>query len=163
RNHPVAYLTAGLFERHDRSRFEVTGISIGPTEDSPIRRRLENAFEHFLQVKEKTEWEIADLIRKREIDIAVDLMGHTAYSRLGILARRPAPIQAHYLGYAGTTGASFIDYILADSVVIPEGQRPYYAEQVVSLPHSYLPSDDSRVISEKTLSRRECGLPESGF
>ena len=163
RNHPVAHLTAGLFERHDRSCFEITGISVGPAEDSLLRRRLERAFEHFVDVGDKTEVDIANLIKNREIDIVVYLMGHTLGSRLGILARRPAPIQVHYLGYAGTTAASFIDYILADPIVVPEEHRAFFTEEVVWLPGSYLVNDDRRRIGEKTPSRAECGLPENAF
>jgi protein O-GlcNAc transferase len=162
-DHPVAYLMAGLFEQHDKSRFEVIGISFGPAQNSPIRRRLENAFERFEGVGDKTDEEIANLIRDREIDIAVDLMGHTQHARLGIFARRPAPIQVHYLGYAGTLGTNFINYILADPTVIPEEHRPFFAEQVVWLPDSYLVNDNRRAISPRTPTRQECGLPENGF
>jgi protein O-GlcNAc transferase len=163
RSHPIAYLTAGLFEDHDRSRFEITGISIGPSEHSGLRRRLEGAFEHFVDAKDKAEADIANLIRDREIDIAVDLMGHTLNSQLGILARRPAPIQVHYIGYAGTLGTDYIDYIIADSLVVPEEHRTLYKEQVVWLPDSYLASDDRRTISAHAPTRHECGLSENGF
>jgi len=162
-DHAVAHLTAGLFEHHDGSRFEVTGISIGPDQNSAMRRRLVNAFERFEEIEDKTDEEIANLIRSREIDIAVDLMGHTQQARLGIFARRPAPIQLHYLGYAGTLGTNFIDYILADSIVIPKEHRPFFAEQVVWLPDSYLVNDNRRAISPRTPTRQECGLPENGF
>jgi protein O-GlcNAc transferase len=162
-NHPVAYLTAGLFEHHDHSRFEITGISIGPTDDSLLRRRLEGAFEHFVDAKDKTEVDIANLIKNREIDILVDLMGHTLDSRLGVLARRPAPIQVHYLGYAGTTAANFIDYILADKIVIPEEHRAFFTEEVVWLPGSYLVNDNRRRVAEKMPTRAECGLPENAL
>ena len=163
RNHAVAYLVTGLFEHHDKSRFEITGISFGPAEDSTLRRRLETAFEHFIDAKDKTDEDIANLIRHHEIDIAVDLMGHTQNSRLGILARRPAPIQVQYIGYAGTLGTDYIDYILADSTVVPEEHRPFFTEQVVWLPDSYLVSDDRRAISPHTPMRHECGLPEDAF
>ena len=163
RNHPVGYLTAGLFEHHDKSRFEITAISIGSADDSPLRRRLESAFEHFIDAKDKTEADVANLIWKHEIDIAVDLMGLTLNSQTGILARRPAPIQVHYIGYAGTSGANYIDYILADSTVVPEEHRPFFTEQVVWLPDSYLVGDDRRAISAHNPTRRECGLPDDGF
>jgi predicted O-linked N-acetylglucosamine transferase (SPINDLY family) len=163
RDHAVAHLAAGLFENHNKSRFEITAISIGSAQDSAIRRRLENAFEHFVDVGGKTDEEIADLIRNYEVDIAVDLMGHTQHSRLGILGRRPAPIQVHYLGYAGTLGTNYIDYVLADSMVVPEEQRAFYTEQVVWLPDSYLANDNKRAISRDTPTRQECGLPEGGF
>jgi protein O-GlcNAc transferase len=163
RNHPVAHLAAGLFEHHDRSRFEVTGIAIGPTDVSPLRRRLEKGFEHFIDAGGRAEAEIAHLIRNREIDIAVDLMGHTENSRLGIFARRPAPIQVHYLGYPGTLGASYIDYLIADSTVVPDEHRQFFSEKVVWLPDSYLVSDDRRVTARRARTRPECGLPETGF
>ena len=163
RDHPVAHLTAGLFESHDRSRFEITGISIGPAQESRIRRRLKHAFESFVEAEDKTDIEIAHLIRDRQIDIAVDLMGHTLGSRLGILARRPAPIQVHHIGYAGTLGANHIDYILADPTVLPGEHLPFFAEQVVWLPDCYLASDDRRTISPRTPTRYESGLPEDGF
>jgi protein O-GlcNAc transferase len=163
REHPVAYLAAGLFAHHDRSRFDVTGLSFGTAQNSAIRSRIESAFDRFIDVGAQIDAEVAQLIRQLEIDILVDLMGHTQNARLGILARRPAPIQIHYLGYAGTTGANFVDYLIADSTVIPEEHRAFYTEQVVRLPNSYLVSDDKRVISPGTPTRQECGLPENGF
>jgi len=163
RDHAVAYLTAGLFEMHDRARFEVTGISFLSAGDSPIARRVENAFENFVQVREKSDDEIATIIRQSEIDIIVDLMGHTKHSRFGIFARRPAPIQVLYLGYAGTLGVNHLDYLVADSTVIPEEHRSYYVEKVVWLPDSYLAADNRRAISPQTPTRQECGLPNSAF
>jgi protein O-GlcNAc transferase len=163
REHPVADLTVGLFENHDRSRFEVTGISIGSDQDSPMRRRLKAAFEHFLDVQEKTDEEVADLVRQLEIDILVDLAGHTEGSRLGVFGRRAAPIQVNYLGYAGTMGADYIDYLLADSTMVPEDQCEFYSEQVVWLPQSYLVYDNRRKVSERVPTRKECALPDRGF
>jgi predicted O-linked N-acetylglucosamine transferase (SPINDLY family) len=161
--HPVAHLTVGLFEQHDRSRFDVTAISFGPDQDSPMRRRLKGAFERFLDVADSTDQEIARLIRELEIDIAVDLMGFTQHSRFNVLARRPAPVQINYLGYAGTMGAPSIDYIIADETIIPADQRKFYTEQVVWLPESCLINDNRRLIPERTPTRRECGLPDTGF
>ena len=161
REHPVAYLTAGLFEQHDRSQFEVTGISFG-SDDSPIRERVKAALGHFIEVGDKTDQDIAEWIRRSEIDIVVDLMGHTQHSRFSVFARRSAPIQVNYLGFAGTTGADCIDYILAESTIIPAEHRRFYAEHVAWLP-SYQPNDDKRQISERTPSRAECGLPNDGF
>ena len=132
--HPTAYLTAGLFEHHDRSRFEITALSFGQNDNSPPRRRLEAAFEHFIDVRDNSDQEIAALMRRAEIDIAVDLMGFTKDNRLGVLARRAAPVQVNYLGYPGTTGAPYMDYILADATVIPEDHDAFYAERVVRLP-----------------------------
>ena len=163
REHAVAYLTAGLFENHDKSRFHTTAISFGPNQDTPTRRRLMDAFEQFVDVRLQSDQEVADLIRRLEIDIVVDLMGVTGNHRLEVMSRRPAPIQVNYLGYSGTTGADYIDYILADSTVVPERQCRFYTEQVVWLPDCYLINDNRRVISERTPNRQECGLPESGF
>lgn len=161
--HATAFLMAELFERHDRSRFEVTGLSFGPNQDSAMRQRIKAGFEHFEDVMSRSDQEVADIVRRLEIDIAIDLKGLTLYSRPGILARRGAPIQVNYLGYPGTTGASYIDYILADSIIIPEDQRAFYSEHVVWLPESYQINDRKRLISERTPSRRECGLPDGSF
>jgi protein O-GlcNAc transferase len=162
RNHATAYLTAGLFEHHDKSRFEVTGISIGTADESPIRRRLENAFEHFVDAKDKNEADIANLIRNREIDVAVDLMGY-AHNWTDILARRAAPIQINFLGYPGTMGVDWIDYIIADATIIPEHHFPYYTEHVVWLPDTYQANDNGNPISEYKPTRAGCGLPETAF
>jgi protein O-GlcNAc transferase len=161
--HPMAHLTAGLYEHHDRSQFEVTAISFGRDDNSQIRRRLENGFEHYIDVQNRPDQEIADLVRRLEIDIAVDLMGFSKDNRLNVFARRAAPIQVNYLGYPATMGADYIDYILADATVIPEDQDIFYREQVVRLPDSYLINDNRRRIAEHTPTRTECGLPESAF
>jgi predicted O-linked N-acetylglucosamine transferase (SPINDLY family) len=159
----VAYLMAGLFERHDRTRFEVTALSVGPDRASPMRDRIKGAVEHFIEAGEQSDQDIAELIRRDEIDIVIDLMGLTRHNRFDVLARRAAPIQVNYLGYSGTAGADFIDYILADATVIPEEHRAFYSEEVVWLPDCYLITDDRRAIAERTPSRSECGLPEDAF
>ena len=161
--HPTAYLTAGLFEQHDKSRFEITALSFGQNDNSPVRRRLEAAFEHFIDVRDNSDQDIAALMRRSEIDIAVDLMGFTKDHRLGVLARRAAPIQVNYLGYPGTTGAPYMDYILADATVIPEDHDAFYAERVVRLPGTYQINDNRRAISQRTPTRGECGLPQNAF
>jgi len=161
--HPTAYLTAGLFEQHDTSRFEITALSFGQNDNSPARRRLEAAFEHFIDVGGDSDQEIAALMRRSEIDIAVDLMGFTKDHRLGVLARRAAPIQVNYLGYPGTTGAPYMDYILADATVIPEDHEAFYAERVVRIPGTYQINDNRRAISQRTPTRGECGLPQNAF
>ncbi len=160
RDHAVGYLTAGLFEHHDRSRFAVTALSLGPEQASPVRDRIKAGVEHFIDIGSWGDRQIADFIQQHEIDIVVDLMGLTRHNRLGALARRPAPVQVNYLGYSGTTGADFIDYILADGTVIPEDQCASYSERVIWLPDCYLVNDDKRAISVATPSRSECGLPE---
>jgi len=164
RQHPVAYLAAGLFESHDRSQFEVLGVSIGPNDCSDIRARLERGFDCFIDAAALGTEEIARRIRAEEVDILIDLNGYTQNARPQILARRAAPLQVSYLGFAGTMGADYIDYIIADPVVIPTAHRPGYAEKVVRLPHSFMPHDDAgRAISDHPLTRAAFGLPDQGF
>ena len=164
RVHVVALAIAGLFELHDRDRFELIGISYGPDDNSEIRARLIRTFDQFHDVRAKGDAEIAGLMRQLEIDIAADLTGYTRESRTEILARRPAPIQAGYLGFPGTTGADFIDYVIADAVVLPLEQQPFYAERIVHLPDCYLVNDCPNMdISARIPSRHELGLPQQGF
>jgi protein O-GlcNAc transferase len=159
----MTYLLAGMFERHDRSRFEVSAISFGPERNSPMRRRLKDAFEHFVDVHRSSDQEIAELLRRSEIDIAVDLMGFTANNRLNVFARRPVPIQVSYMGYPGTMGAPYIDYLVADRTVVPDAARAFYSEQIVWLPNSYFITDGGQPIAEPPPTRTQCGLPEAGF
>ena len=161
--HPVAYLAAGLYERHDRSRFNITGISFGRDRTSPMRDRLQHAFDRFIDAADKTEVEIAELVGELEIDIAVDLMGHTRNGRPGVFARRPAPLQVSYLGYLGTMGADYIDYIIADAIALPFDQQAYYSEKIVHLPDCFLVNDDRLAIAPQTPTREEVGLPGDGF
>jgi predicted O-linked N-acetylglucosamine transferase (SPINDLY family) len=163
REHATSHLAAGLFERHDRTRFEITALSFGEDDGSATRRRVVAAFERFVDVRHSSDQEIAELMRRLEIDIAVDLMGFTKDHRLGVLARRAAPIQVSYLGYPGTMGTSLLDYIIADSTVIPEEHDACYAERIVRLPGSYQVNDDTRPIAAATPSRRDCGLPDGAF
>jgi predicted O-linked N-acetylglucosamine transferase (SPINDLY family) len=163
REHPVSYLIGGLIEAHDRQRFEVIAISLRPPQDSPIGRRVQAAFDQFIDVSERSDSEVAALMRELEIDIAVDLTGNTDGSRPGVFAQRPAPIQVNYLGYAGTMASPHFDYLLADRVIIPEADQPFYTERIVYLPHSYQPNDSKRAIAERTPTREECGLPDQGF
>jgi protein O-GlcNAc transferase len=163
RDHPVSYLLAGMFEQHDRKCFETIAISFGPDDASQMQARLKGSFDRFIDVSKRGDSEVARSLRTLEVDIAVDLMGHTQNSRLAILAERPSPIQVSYLGFAGTMGANYIDYILADRMVIPEQQQDFYTEKVVYLPDAFMGNDRGRKISERTPSRAECGLPESGF
>jgi protein O-GlcNAc transferase len=128
-----------------------------------MRTRLENAFDRFIDVRSKSDRDLAYLLKEMEIDIAVDLMGYTRHSRTGIFAFRPAPIQINYMGYPGTMGAVYIDYILADRFIIREDEHSFYTEKVVYLPDTFQPGDSNRRISEHTLTRAECGLPEAGF
>lgn len=163
RMHPVASLGAQVFECHDRSKFETTGFSLGPPTNDAMRSRLQSAFDRFVDVAGHSDSEVAALARSLGIDIAVDLSGFTAHSRSGIFALRAAPLQVSYLGYPGTMGASYIDYLIADQTVIPESQRQHYCEKIVYLPHCYLPNDSTRRISKKAWTRDEVGLPAQGF
>jgi predicted O-linked N-acetylglucosamine transferase (SPINDLY family) len=128
-----------------------------------MRMRLEAAFERFIDVRGRNDADIAAGLRAMEADIAVDLMGLTGECRTGIFARRPAPLQVNYLGFPGTMGAPYMDYILADATVIPDEQQCHYGEKVVALPHCYLPTDNSRAIAGRRLNREDAGLPASGF
>jgi predicted O-linked N-acetylglucosamine transferase (SPINDLY family) len=162
-DHATATLMAGVFEHHDRSRFETTALSCGPDDDVAIRRRIKQSFEHFIDVQSMSDQEIADLVRKMEIDILVDVNGHTSDARTGVMMRRAAPIQVNYLGYPGTMGAPYIDYIVADRIVIPDDQREFYSERVAVLPGSYQPNDSKRPVADHCPTRVEAGLPQHGF
>src|ERR1051326_3109798 len=161
--HATAFLTAELFERHDRTQFEIVGISFGRNDDSAIRARLVKGFDRFHDIRTQSDREVGELLRKLEIDIAVDLKGHTRNSRPSILAHRPAPVQVNYLGYPGTMGANYVDYVLADRYVLPFEDQPFYDEKIVHLPDCYQPNDSKRRMSAAVPSRRDAGLPEDAF
>lgn len=161
--HPLADMLSGLFERHDRSRFDTVAISIGPDDRSEQRQRLERAFGQFIDAREKSDAAIAELISNLEIDIVVDLMGFTDNARPGILARRPAGLQVSYVAFPGTMGAPYIDYLIADAHVVPESARAEYSEKVVCLPGAYATYDTTRPIPGQSLKRSDAGLPETGI
>jgi protein O-GlcNAc transferase len=161
-DHATAQLMAGVFEAHDRTRFEVFALSAGPDDGSALRARLRGAFEHFEDVRALSDTALAEWINRQQIDILVDLKGHTEGHRFGVMLRRPAPVQAHWLGFPATTGAAAIDYILLDPVLAPPGAEAAYSEKIVRLPHTYQPNDRARPIGP-TPSRAEAGLPEEGF
>jgi predicted O-linked N-acetylglucosamine transferase (SPINDLY family) len=163
REHAVAQLTAGLFERHDRARFEVFGISYGPDDRSPMRRRLMQAFDRFIDVLPLSDAGAAGALREAEVDIAIDLQGHTTAARPGILAYRPAPVQVSYLGYPGTSGAEFIDYVIADAFVVPAEHERFFSEQVVHLPDCFQVNDHQRVSPASAPSRAAERLPQDAF
>ena len=163
RIHPVAYLTAGLFEQHDRSKFEFTAFSLGPRTNDTMQTRIAKAFDRFLDVRESSDTEIAALARSLGIDIAVNLNGITEHSRTGIFALRAAPVQVSYLGYAGTMGAPFIDYLIADAVVIPRARQCDYLEKIVYLPDCFMPFDSGYSIAERIFTRAELGLPPTAL
>ena len=162
-DHATAYLMAELFEAHDKQRFEITAISFGPDAKGDMRGRLQHSFNQFVDVRRTSDRAVAHILRAREIDIVVDLKGFTNDCRTGILSHRPAPIQVNYLGYPGTMGADYIDYILADLHVIPPEQEAFYTEKVVYLPDTYQVNDSKRRIAERTPTRAEVGLPDTGF
>jgi predicted O-linked N-acetylglucosamine transferase (SPINDLY family) len=163
RDHVLASAIAGCFEYHDKTRFEITAISLSPDDGSEMRQRIKRAVDRFIDVQTMSDAQVATMLRELEIDIAIDQNGYSGAGRTGIVARRPAPVQVNYLAYPGTMGVPFIDYIIADRLIIPEGNRQFYSEQVAYLPHTYLPTDSKRPIADRTPSRLEAGLPESGF
>lgn len=162
REHPVGHLTAGIFEAHDKDRFEIVAISLGIDDNSRLRKRMVAAFDEFIDARQMSSHSIAKMLRSMEVDILVDLAGYTADSRPDIFSYRPAPIQVNFLGYSSTMGVNYIDYIIADRFVIPEGARNSYSEKVVYMPDSYLPTDSSVRIAEQTPQREEFGLPSRG-
>ena len=162
--HPVAFLTAELFEVHDRERFEIYGFSLrsaSPGDD--MVARLTDAFDGFFDVENKSDEDIAQLAREMEIDIAIDLGGHTRWARTGVFSCRAAPIQVNYLGYPGTMGADYMDYIIADRTLIPGSSQVDYLEKVAYLPNSYMVDDSKRQVSKKIFTRGEFNLPENQF
>lgn len=163
RDHATSHLMAGLWELHDRQRFEITAISLGPDDKSALRGRVVAAFDRFVEAGGRSDREVAGLLRDHEVDIAIDLGGITTNCRPGILAHRPAPVQVSYLGYPGTTAAPHLDYVIADRIVIPAEHQPLFAEKVVYLPETYQVNDAKRPIAPRVPSRSELGLPETGF
>lgn len=159
--HPVAALSAEVFERHDHAKFEITAFSFGPDSPDPMRQRLKRAFDRFIDVKDKSNREIAEMARALQIDIAVDLAGLTTGARPGIFALRAAPLQINYLGYGGTLGASYMDYIVGDKVLMPPVSQAHYAEKIIHLP-CFQPNDTTRAIDPATPTRAALGLPAHG-
>ena len=162
-NHATGYLMAELFELHNKSRFELIAFSFGPIIKDEMRNRLEKAFDRFIEVGKKSDVDVAKLSRDLDIHIAVDLKGFTQDSRTGIFAHRAAPIQVNYLGYPGSMGSDYIDYIIADKTLIPIEYQSGYSEKVAYLPNSYQVNDRKRTISGRQFTRQELGLPKNGF
>jgi predicted O-linked N-acetylglucosamine transferase (SPINDLY family) len=162
--HPVAYLIVKVLEQHNRDSFEVFGYCLhNNNKKSELRSRLINSFDYFFETKGISDKEVALQAREDKIDIAIDLNGYTQNARPGIFAYRAAPIQINYLGYPGTLGAEFMDYIVADKYLIPPDTEKYFNEKKLYLPNTYMPTDDGREISTKEISRSEMGLPEDAF
>ena len=163
-DHPVSHLTSELFKLHNREYFEVIALSLkNAGKNDLIREKLIHNFDQFIDVDNKSDFEIAQLSRDMEIDIAIDMGGHTQGARTGIFSYRAAPIQVNYLGYPGTIGADYIDYIIADHIVIPESNRPYFTEKIAYLPDTYMVDDRTRKISQKEFTREDFGLPSDGI
>jgi len=162
-NHPVAILTARLFELHDRKKFEVFAFSLGMPSRDAMRLRIEQGVDHFINVREMSDMEIVDRAREEGIDIAIDMTGYTADNRTPIFVLRTAPVQVNYLGYSATMGADFIDYIIGDPVLIPPSHDVDYTEKVARLPDTYMPCDPTREVSTRKVTRAEYGLPDDGF
>ncbi|MDE2138231.1 MAG: hypothetical protein KGJ68_12435, partial [Gammaproteobacteria bacterium] len=162
-SHATTQLMAGLIDRHDRARFRVSAFAFGRHAPDEVTGRLERAFDRFVAVHTRSDREVAQISRELEVDIAIDLKGFTRDSRPGIFARRAAPLQVSYLGYPGTMGARYIDYLIADATVIPAAARQEYAEKVIYLPHSYQINDGERPEVPARFSRAELALPPAAF
>jgi len=162
-NHATMLLMAEIFEYHDKSKFELIAFSFGLDKQDQWKQRVMESFDQFINVNTKSDIEIASLSRQLAIDIAIDLKGYTEESRTSIFAHRAAPIQVSYLGYPGTMGSDYIDYIIADHIVIPEKQQEHFSEKIVYLPNSYQANISHRTVSDKIFNRQEMGLPLSAF
>jgi protein O-GlcNAc transferase len=163
RIHPLAFLIRELLERHDRSRFEIIGLSTGPDDNSEIRSRIVAAFDQFHDVHIESDDAICALIRSLGIDVLVDLAGYTQHMRPLVLARRPAPVQAMYLGYCGTSGSDYIDYLVADKIAVPPAEQEFYSEKLVYLPGSFMVTDTTQSIVAEPQTRAQYGLPDDAF
>jgi len=162
-NHATMHLMAELFDYHDKNCFELIAFSFGPNQPDKWRQRVLLSFDKFLDVSVKSNKEISLLSREMEIDIAVDLKGYTQDCRPGIFAMLAAPIQVNYLGYPGTMGVDYIDYLVADQIIIPKENQKYYSEKIVYMPNSYQVNMSNRNYSNSALSRNNVGLPKEGF
>ena len=163
RNHAVMQLLVGALECHDRDAFEIHAFSYGPEAEDAMRARLRATMDHFHECARLSDGALTAMARRAGIDIAIDLNGYTQDARLAPFAARLAPLQVSYLGYPGTVGGDFLDYIVADATVLPMDQQRFYDEKIVHLPDSYQANDDRRVIAPGVPSRAEAGLPADGF
>jgi protein O-GlcNAc transferase len=163
RDHAVAHCIAGVIERHDRRDFEVIGVSLSAADGSAVGARLAASFDELIDGSSLTDEHLVSMLRSREIDIAVDLAGYTVGARSAIFARRLAPVQVNYLGFPGSLGANFMDFILADETVVPTRDEHLYTERVLRLPNSYLPFDCARPLPVHRFGRADVGLPSEGF
>lgn len=162
-NHATTYLITELLSIHDRSRFEIHAFSYGPQRHDAAREKIIQSVDNFHNISSMSDSEAATLSRSLNIDIAVDLNGFTTNGRLGLFAERCAPIQVSYLGYPGTTGADYMDYVIADEIVVPLDKQRFFTEKLVYMPHSYQVNNSQRMISTRRFTRTELGLPENAF
>ena len=163
KEHPVAYLIAKVLEKHNRDKFEVFGYCLNGNSQTELRQRLINSFDYFADLNGLSDKDAALMARQHRLDIAIDLTGYTNGNRSGIFAYRAAPILINYLGFPGTSGADYMDYIIADNYLIPGGSRHFYTEKPIYLPHTYMPTDNTRKFSKNSIDRGSLGLPEDAF
>jgi len=163
RNQATSILMTRVWELHDKSKFEIFGFDNGWDDGSDYRERIEKAFSYIFDISKTSDAEVVRLIQENEIDILVNLNGFFGEVRQQVFAYKPAPIQVNYLGFPGTIGIKYMDYIIADKVVIPEESKIHYVENIAYLPNSYQANDDQRKISNRKFSREELGLPEDAF
>jgi protein O-GlcNAc transferase len=163
RDHPVLHLLMGMLREHDRSSFELYGYSSGRVGECAMREEAKGYFDVFTDINEMSDADVVKLARKHQLDVVVNLNGYTGRPRNEIFAHRVAPVQINYLGFPSTMGADFMDYIVADKVIIPEEYQQYYSEKVLYLPDVYLPNDDKREVANTNTKRSDFGLPEDGF
>jgi predicted O-linked N-acetylglucosamine transferase (SPINDLY family) len=161
--HPLSYLLIRTLELHNRDHFKIYAYSCHGEDSGKMRERIKNAVDVFVDIKKMSNHDAVKRIQKDEIDILIDLTGYTKGGRTDIFQYRPAPIQINYIGYPGTMGADFIDYLMADRTLIPDQMQQYYREKIIYLPNCYQPNDNTRVISDKVLTKSEMGLPDDGF
>jgi protein O-GlcNAc transferase len=163
REHANGSLMTGLIECHDKEKFEVIGLDNGEGDDGNLRHRLQAAFDEFTDIRGIGDFDLAQQLRAKEVDILFNLNGFFGAHRTGLFANRAAPIQINFLGCPGTMGIDYMDYLIADNVVIPKESYHYYNEKIISLPHSYQINDSKRPELKRTITRKDCGLPEGAF
>ncbi len=163
RQHATTILMCGVYEAHDKSRFKLIAFDNGGSDGSDYRRRVEAAFDEVIDICALGDTDAADLIKQKNVDVLVDLNGYFGEGRMGVFAQRPCAIQVNYLGFPGTSGAAYLDYLIADAAVLPPESHAWYTEKIVTLPHCYQASDDKRTVSHAEVTRAQFNLPAAGF
>jgi protein O-GlcNAc transferase len=163
REQATSHLIVGVFEHHDHSRFEIYGFDNGWDDKSAIRKRINASMHHVIDISRLGDLSAAAAIRENQIDILVNLNGYFGKHRTRVFAQRPSPIQVNYLGFPGTLGANYIDYVIADQLVVPREHKAFYTEKIAYLPNCYQANDGKKEIGTRPFSRAECGLPQTGF